>query len=304
MRRLAVLGTVGLALVSAAQAQDTAYKALRAVGAQKGEKSLDRIVAITGRSGHPQPLNWTVLVDDPAARGGVREYDIVANAVSAERTPVRRPAGAPINLSNLNVDSDGAFGVAEAEARRNHVGFDVLDYTLSTDPATGAPVWTVTLLDNDQRNVGVVRIGADNGNLLSGRDWAVNNGTAATSAAPPSRRSEDAYIGGADAGGRRYERAPGPYAQVPPPAEEETDARPNEGLANKAHRYGDSVVHFGQRVVNKTERAGRRIGGWFQKKFTGRDTISPDAIGEGDQETPPPPATDPYSQPVRPVPGS
>jgi hypothetical protein len=71
-------------------------------------------------------------------------------------------------------------------------------------------------------------------------------------------------------------------------------------LINKAHRYGETVVHFGEEVVNKTERAARRIGGWFQKKFTGQDTISPEATGEVYDQGPASP--DPYSQPVRPVP--
>jgi len=82
--------------------------------------------------------------------------------------------------------------------------------------------------------------------------------------------------------------------------DEDADSHPNEGLINKAHRYGESVVHFGETVVNKTERAARRVGGWFQKKFTGRDTISPDATDSiGNQG---PTSADPYSQPVRPVP--
>jgi hypothetical protein len=46
-------------------AQDTAYKALRAVGAQRGEKALNQVVAIVGQSGRPQPVAWRVTLDDP-----------------------------------------------------------------------------------------------------------------------------------------------------------------------------------------------------------------------------------------------
>src|SRR5580704_11602944 len=48
-------------------AQDTAYKALRTVGAQRGERALNEVVAIVGESGRPQPVAWRVTLDDPGA---------------------------------------------------------------------------------------------------------------------------------------------------------------------------------------------------------------------------------------------
>jgi len=54
-------------------AQDTAYKAVRAVGTQRGEKALNQITAVVGQSGRPQPVAWRISLDDPAARGGERE---------------------------------------------------------------------------------------------------------------------------------------------------------------------------------------------------------------------------------------
>jgi hypothetical protein len=95
------------------------------------------------------------------------------------------------------------------------------------------------------------------------------------------------------------------YAAAPPPSASyydnyAVDSHREEGLINKAHRYGETVVHFGETVVNKTERAARRIGGWFQKKFTGQDTISPEATGEIYDQNPASP--DRYSYPVRPEP--
>ena len=72
-------------------AQDTAYKALRAVGTQRGEKALSQVTAIVGQSGRPQPVAWRISLDDPAARGGERELDIVSGQISSERTPARPP---------------------------------------------------------------------------------------------------------------------------------------------------------------------------------------------------------------------
>src|SRR6516164_8564287 len=155
------------------RAQDTAYKALRAVGAQRGEKALNQVVAILGPSGRPQPVDWRIYLNDPAARSGVRELDIVSGQISSERTPTRPDfAGMePIDLSKLNVDSDGAFHTAEQEASRNQVGFDSVNYRLAQDSDSGKPVWTLELFDYEQRPVGKVRIAAGNANILSATHW-------------------------------------------------------------------------------------------------------------------------------------
>src|SRR6202011_6252784 len=109
-RGLFVLLMAGAYVPGFVTAQDTAYKALRVVGAQRGEKALNQVTAIVGQSGRPQPVAWRIVLDDPAARGGERELDIVSGQISSERTPVRSPASgsAPIDLTKLNLDSDGA----------------------------------------------------------------------------------------------------------------------------------------------------------------------------------------------------
>src|ERR1700731_4776247 len=73
-------------------AQDSAYKALRAVGAQRGEKALSQVTAIVGQSGRPQPVAWRIVLDDPAARGGEGELAVVSWQVSSERAPGRASA--------------------------------------------------------------------------------------------------------------------------------------------------------------------------------------------------------------------
>src|ERR1700735_3239358 len=121
MRWLFVLLVAGTFGPRGFSAQDTAYKALRVVGAQRGEKALGQVVSIVGLSGRPQPVAWRVTLDDPAAPGGGREFDIVSGQISSERTPVRPPVSGvvPIDLTKLNLDSDGAFRTAESEASRN-----------------------------------------------------------------------------------------------------------------------------------------------------------------------------------------
>ncbi|MBV8279245.1 MAG: hypothetical protein JO170_28825, partial [Verrucomicrobia bacterium] len=55
--------------------QVTAYAALRTVGSSRGEKVLSQVLAISGEGLGAQPNRWKVWIDDPAARGGVRELE-------------------------------------------------------------------------------------------------------------------------------------------------------------------------------------------------------------------------------------
>ena len=321
---------------TAVLAQDTAYKALRVIGTLRGEKALGQILSISGKSGRPEPMEWTVRLDDPAARGAVRELNIANGQITADRAPVKSgsPGGRPIELTNLNLDSDGAFRVAEEQARRNQVGFDSVNYSLSSDPASGKPVWTLDLFDYDRQPVGAVRVAAENGKLVSGENWMPNAATqhyAQQPAPPPERRMDNPSH---QSPGNRDSRTPG----IPPPADyrdpkyqDNTDSRSlgdsgnysgndsgnyssddsgnysgkdsgnysGETLSERAHRYGENVVGFGEKVLNKTERVGRRIGGWFQKRFTGRDTISPpDEPDEDDEDDS---SADRYNRPVQPT---
>ncbi len=293
-------------------AQDTAYKALRAVGTQRGEKALNHVVAIVGQSGRPQPVAWRVLLDDPAARGGARELDIVSGQVSSERTPSRPPASgsAPIDLTKLNLDSDGAFRTAEKEASRNQVGFDSVNYRLTVDAAAGQPVWVVEMFDYEQRPVGTVRVAAGNGTLLSAGNW-VPESREAHGQSPRQYSDSEALAG-----------PPPPIDNANPPPDyqdrkysssgnDDSEDHSGETVGQRANRYGASVVRFGNKVVHKTTRAFKTVGGWFQEKFTGQNTINPNHGQEDEEdedESPserysrPAPSHDPYSQPVTPPP--
>jgi hypothetical protein len=279
-------------------AQDTAYKALRTVGTQRGEKALNQVTAIVGQSGRPQPVAWRISLDDPSARGGERQLDIVSGQISSERTPARPSASglAPIDLTKLNLDSDGAFRAAEKEASRNQVGFDSVNYRLTVDGASGQPVWTLEMFDYDQRPVGTVRIAAGNGTLLSAGNWVTEGREARV---PQGRKNPDSEV--------LAEPTPPAYGEVNPPpdyrqpasSEDDSDSHSGETVGERVNRYGASVAQFGQTVVHKTTRAFQTVGGWFQEKFTGRNTIDP-KHGQDDESDEHEPYADPYNQPVQP----
>jgi hypothetical protein len=303
MKPRLVIAILTVLIPGLALAQDTAYKALKTVGKQRGETALNQIVLMVGQAGRTQPVNWNVSLSDPAARGGVRELEITSGVIASERAPVRPGLanGVPIDLSKLNVDSDGAFRLAEQEAARNQVAFDSVNYRLSTDSATGQPVWTLDLVDSSERPVGLVQIGADSGILIRGTNWVPGEGSRVASR-------------------RQYDSSGGPVRQTAPPdypdrsvsdyrdpayrdhPVDNSDDHSGETVSERANRYGASVIHFGETVAHKTVRAARKVGGWFQKKFTGQNTLDEDQADERYESEPPPPAAaqDPYSQPVRP----
>jgi hypothetical protein len=151
-----------------AQEHATAYDALRVVGTQLNRDFVDHVISITGVEGDPQPETWKIMLDDPRARGGVREVEVANGRVVSERTPVRSIAGstegATIDTARLNLDSSGAFAVASHTAERSNTAFATATYTLRTDQA-GEPIWIVTLVNKSSRPVGTIYVGANRGTV-------------------------------------------------------------------------------------------------------------------------------------------
>ncbi len=166
MKPVLLLGVLCASLLAPLQAADTAYSALRVYGKKEGEQALYRVVELRGKGGTPQPTSWKLTIDDPRARGGVREIDVKGGRISGERTPVGRDFGAPMNFTQLNLDSDGVFTVANQEAEKLGIPFDRLDYTLHSGSGGGAPIWTVELFEGRNGRVGTLRIAADSGAIV------------------------------------------------------------------------------------------------------------------------------------------
>ena len=157
-----------LLLVTPALAQEnaTAYEALRVVGRQFGRGALNHIVSITGVRGEPQPEKWKIILENPGARGGVREVEIADGRIASDRTPGRSVTGstegATLDTARLNLDSSGAYALASHTADKSNTRFKTADYTLRTDER-GEPIWIVTLLNKSSRPVGTIYIGATRG---------------------------------------------------------------------------------------------------------------------------------------------
>ena len=151
-----------------AQERATAYEALRLIGTQMNRDFVNHVISVSGLDGDPQPKTWKILLDDPRARGGVREIEIANNRIVSERAPVRSVAGssesATINTTRLNLDSSGAYAVASHTAEKSNTPFATVSYTLRTDEGRD-PVWIITLENESARPVGTIYIGANRGNV-------------------------------------------------------------------------------------------------------------------------------------------
>jgi len=176
---LALLATPVLA-----QERATAYEAMRVVGTQGNRESVNHIISVTGTNGEPQPEIWKVLVDDPKARGGVREFEVGNGRILSERTPLRASVesslGPVIDTEKLNLDSSGAYALAQQTANASHIPFTTADYLLRVDER-GNPIWKVSLVRQDGEFAGTIFIGANHGTvtrtegLFAGSEEAVTD---------------------------------------------------------------------------------------------------------------------------------
>jgi hypothetical protein len=208
---------------------DTAYKALRIFGKKFGDQQLNRVVEVRGRAGSPQPQVWKITAGDPSARGGVTEADVQRGKIISQRTPTSRgAAGTPLDLNQLNLDSDGAFTVANQEMEKRNAPFDRIDFVLRSSGPGRPPVWHLDLYDGTNGKIATFEISADSGTVL------------------------DQSVGQADpyADDRSYLEG----GNQPPPA-----ARDRERDRDRDRRYSDS------RGYSRTGEPFRGVGDFFHR---------------------------------------
>jgi hypothetical protein len=249
----------------------TAYEALRVLGKQKGEAVLDNTTEVHGANGKPQPAVWKIVVKDPAAKGGIKEYSIQGTRMTGEEMPVGRTTGSPMNMSQLNLDSDGVHQLAEREAKKVTFGYDHADYRLRAGSRGGSPVWEVRLVDGRSGEVATMSIAATNGSVLSSDGFTNRRkvAKAAPVAAPPSQRPPT-----------RIDEDPDAIAESP-------------GPSGKGGLYdaGVELNRFGDKVGKHFEKRGQQIGDFFYNLFhkDKRDTVGRE--GSDPDRTPPPPSS-------------
>jgi hypothetical protein len=269
--RLALLA-FSIVLASQTARAITAYEALRVLGKQKSETLLDNVTEVRGEHGAPQPHVWKIIVKDAAARGGAKEFSVQGSKLAGEQAA--RAGGAPMNMGQLNLDSDGAHTVAEREAKKVAFAYDHVSYTLRAGSKGGSPVWEIRLADEQSGETASLNIAATTGNVLS-TDGLVNHRKPVVVVTPV----PIPVPAPAPAPAPRYQPEPGERPAQPAPG----------GLSPGIQRANDEANKFFDRVENHMARRGRQISDAFHNLFTGdhRDTAGPHHSSRP-EPTPPP----------------
>ena len=230
----ALISALFFTLVLRSPAQETAYSALRVVGRSQGREALNHVLELRGRGGSPQPAVWKITLDEPRARGGIREIEVQQGKIISERTPAAsRVAGSPMNFNQLNLDSDGAFTVANQEAQKAGAPFDHVDYLLRSGTGGGAPVWQIEITDSKLGRAGSIDIAADTGTILR---QAMTH-----PAGPAPRRPDDDRTYVEDRRNPPPPRPDGGYSQ---------SGEPFRGIDDFFHRIGKRFEKRGAQLEN------------------------------------------------------
>ena len=236
-----------------AAAEISAYEALRTIGLVKGEALLDSLLEARGAEGAPQPGKWLFNFQDETARGGIREIVVTDAGISSERTPLNAgPLASPgvMPAASLNLDSTGAFKVANTEAANQRVGFHSLNYRLEN--ASDIPIWTVRLFDVRGDEVGSMVISAADGSFvtpLQGTLVSLPADTTASVTEPGRAQSNDS--GDRSAGDRWVDGG---------------------GLVGHVSRWGE-------RTIEQSGKTASKVGGSVEAFFIGRPT-EPETPGQ------------------------
>ncbi len=155
-------------------AQNSAFDSLEAFGKSRGKGDLKHVVGLTGSFGQDQPSQWLVLMKDANIPNLMHEYAVQRGRIVGERhfsrEPDQRLPSVPLPLPRLNVDSADAFRIATQAAVKAGIGFDSANYLLRIHSTNPSPLWTLTLLDQQQNIVGVVFVSVSSGKV-TGKKW-------------------------------------------------------------------------------------------------------------------------------------
>ncbi len=168
-------------LISPLGAEPTAFEAMSALKKQRGARIGTKVVHVIGVGGIDQPPVWRFIARDPKQRGVLRDFAVQGGKVVGDQyVPPAYHSQVPnyvVPLSQLKIDSGGAFIIADKLANDSGTGFDSIDYEIrGGDPASGA-IWILRLRDKKGDQVGEVLIRASDGRVLRqkwGRKSAVS----------------------------------------------------------------------------------------------------------------------------------
>lgn len=158
------------ALATSALGAGTAFDAVKLLPKEKR-----KLVALIEARDAATPERWHLLVCEPAAENGLREFVVENGAIVAERTVSQFAESlAPEQALGdaMRYDSDRAVLFAKQYAQVNAVTPAAIAYELRKDEPNAAPTWRVTCFDDAGAEIGELTISALKGNVISHRGFA------------------------------------------------------------------------------------------------------------------------------------
>ncbi|HEX8310082.1 MAG TPA: hypothetical protein VF614_02120 [Chthoniobacteraceae bacterium] len=161
----------------------TALEAVKALP----KEAAPQLARIEGRGGKPEPDRWYLLVHDPKAVNGLREYVITGGEIVATRElsqfAEKLTQEDVLGEGEVKIDSDAVAKLVQDFAKANNVKLGPIKYELHKQGAEAAPVWKVTCVDQAELQLGILVLTAGKGTLVSHDGFAKKPENATASAA-------------------------------------------------------------------------------------------------------------------------
>lgn len=173
----------------------TAKQTIASFGKIQGSDQAARVVGMVGFYGQDQPPQWAILKPDWKVANLMHEYMMRDGKIVGERRFWRDPKQdlptVAIPFEKIAIDSSRAFVLADQEAKKAGLGFDMIHYQLRGRDLRNEPVWVLNLVDGGQQSIGVLYISAITGETLRSV-WNRSKGYTSAPAPTPNNTSAPA----------------------------------------------------------------------------------------------------------------
>jgi hypothetical protein len=152
--------------VAFAQSEGSALSALKLLPKDVAK----RLARIEARDGAPVPERWYLLVYDPEAERGVREFVVTGGKVVAARTLSQFADSLKLSDvfggDSVKLDSEQLARWATLFVAENGGRLGSMNFQLTKNPALNGPVWTATVLNPEGDQLGAITVNALKGTIL------------------------------------------------------------------------------------------------------------------------------------------
>lgn len=128
------------------------------------------ILKVSADNGTPNPDTWYIVAKNSAQDGAmyqvaVSQGQIVSEKISFDLRSAIRDSS--IDLSKVRVDSDGAWAAGARFSAKRGKKLGNASYALQQQGRDAAPIWSIWCYDADVRYIGLVKILATTGAVVS-----------------------------------------------------------------------------------------------------------------------------------------